>query len=345
MPQQLRLLFGNSHAIQKVVAEAGRYASTRYPMLILGERGTGKSVLARHIHGLSARQGAFIRESAAAIPANLELSHLAGHVRGSFTSADRDRAGLLESAHRGTFFLDELGLASHGLQEILLHLLDDASVRRLGEVRDRPVDVRFIGATNGDLAAMAHRGEFRRDLLDRFGYLTIRLPGLADRRDEILPLADLVLQREAAELGWPRPALSDSVRAAFMAAPWAGNIRELESVCRYAVLSAPNGGPIEMCDLPPEFVASLGEVLQSRHEQSAAERARDALARAGGNKAKAARLLGISRQQFYRLLAVTGAVVLLGVVTYGHLRLSAGRHPLQLAATRSIVRTFGRLGA
>jgi DNA-binding NtrC family response regulator len=207
------------------------------------------------------------------------------------------------------------------------------------------VDVRFIGATNGDLAAMAHRGEFRRDLLDRFGYLTIRLPGLADRRDVILPVADVVLQREAAELGWPRPALSDSVRAAFMAAPWAGNIRELESVCRYAVLSAPNGGPIEMCDLPPEFVASLGEVLQSRHEQSAAERARDALARAGGNKAKAARLLGISRQQFYRLLAVTGAVVLLGVVTYGHLRLSAGRHPLQLAATRSIVRTFGRLGA
>ena len=128
MTQQLRLLFGTSHAIQKVVADAGRYASTRYPMLILGERGTGKSVLARHIHGLSARRGAFVRESAAAIPPNLELSHLVGHVRGSFTSADRDRLGLLESAHGGTFFLDELGLASGGLQEILLHLLDDASV-------------------------------------------------------------------------------------------------------------------------------------------------------------------------------------------------------------------------
>jgi len=345
MPQQLRLLFGNSRPIQKVLADAGRYAGTRYPMLILGERGTGKTVLARHIHGLSARQGAFVKESAAAIPANLEVPHLTGHVRGTFTGADRDRVGLLESAHGGTFFLDELALASDRVQEILLHLLDDGSLRRLGEVRHRPVDVRFIGATNGDLTSLAQQGQFRHDLLDRFGYLTIRLPGLANRRDEILPLADVFLQREATELGWPRPALSDSVRAAFMTAPWEGNIRELESVCRYAVLSAPNGGPIEMCDLPAEFVGSLGEVLQSRHEQSAAERARDALTRAGGNKAKAARLLGISRQQFYRLLAVTGAVVLLGVVTHGHLRLSGGRHPLHLSAARSIVRTISRLGA
>jgi DNA-binding NtrC family response regulator len=343
MPQQLRLLFGSSRAIQKVIADAGRYATTRYPMLLLGERGTGKSALARHIHGLSSRQGAFVRESAAAIPANLELSHLAGHVRGSFTSADRDRVGLLESAHGGTFFLDELGLASDRLQEILLHLLDDASLRRVGEVRNRPVDVRFIGATNTDLTAMAERGAFRRDLLDRFGYLCIHLPKLSERKDEILPLADAFLQGEAAELGRERPVLSEAVRASFMAAPWNGNIRELEAVCRFAVLSAPSGTQIEMCDLPPEFVASLGEVLQSRHEQSAAERAREALAKAGGNKAKAARLLGISRQQFYRLLAAAGGAALgWALVTYGHSVMTIGRHALHLHASGTIERYMGR---
>ncbi|HKT60270.1 MAG TPA: sigma-54 factor interaction domain-containing protein, partial [Gemmatimonadales bacterium] len=210
MTQQLRLLFGNSRAIQQVLAESGRYAGTGYPVLILGERGTGKSVLARHIHNLSGRTGSFVRESAAAIQPNLELSYLMGHIRGSFTGADRDRVGLLESAHGGTFFLDELGLASDRVQELLLHLLDGGTIRRMGEVRDRPVDVRFIGATNANLAAMADRGAFRRDLLDRFGYLIIRLPGLAGRRDEILPLADFFLQREAARLGGVQAVLSDT---------------------------------------------------------------------------------------------------------------------------------------
>jgi two-component system, NtrC family, response regulator HydG len=344
MRQQLRLVFGSSRAMQKVLTESVRFSATRHPVLVLGERGTGKSLLARHIHGLSSRPGVFVRESCAAIPEHLEVSHLAGHVRGAFTGADRDQVGLLESAHGGTFFLDELGLASDRVQQILLHLLDEGSLRRVGEVRERLVDVRFIGATNADLAVMVGQGEFRRDLLDRFGYLTIRIPPLADRRDEILPLADTFLQREAAELGDGRPLLSESVRASLLAAPWPGNVRELEAVCRYAVLSSPQGRTIEMCDLPPEFVATLGDVLQSRHEQSAGERARDALARSGGNKAQAARLLGISRQQFYRLLAATSAVVLWTAVTTGHTDTSSGRHALHLRPPRVIARTGIRLG-
>jgi two-component system response regulator HydG len=311
MTQQLRLVFGTSRAIQQVVANCGRYAAVRYPLLLLGARGTGKSVVARHIHALSGRAGDFVKESSAAIPEHLEVSHLAGHARGAFTGADSDRVGLLESAHRGTFFLDELALASAKVQQILLHLLDDGLIRRVGEVRGRLVDVRFIAATNADLEDLVEAGLFRRDLRDRFGFLVLRLPSLAERQDEILSLADVFLQQEAAELGQQtRPVLSQQVRDCFLAAAWTGNIRELEAVCRYAVLHAAPGTPIEIDDLPPDFVATLGDVLRTRHGHSAAERARVALAHAGGNKTKAARLLGISRQHFYRLLAGVSAALL-----------------------------------
>jgi two-component system response regulator HydG len=311
MTQQLRLVFGTSCAIQQVAADCVRYAGVRYPLLILGARGTGKSVVARHIHGLSGRTGDFIKESGAAIPEHLEVSHLTGHTRGAFTGADHDRVGLLESAHRGTFFLDELALASPRVQQILLHLLDDGLIRRVGDTRVRPVDVRFIAATNAELEDMVEAGLFRRDLRDRFGFLVLKLPSLVERRDEILPLADVFLQREAAELGLAaRPVLSQQVRDCLLAAPWKGNVRELEAVCRYAVLHAAPGRPVEMDDLPPDFIATLGDVLRSRFDQSAAERVRAALARAGGNKTKAARLLGISRQHFYRLLAGVSALLL-----------------------------------
>jgi len=305
MPQQPRLVFGTSAAITKVLAECARYATTRYPILLLGERGTGKTALARHIHGLSGRQGSFIIESAAAIPEHLEVAHLGGHARGSFTGAHSDRMGLLEAAHKGTFFLDELALASPRVQEILLQVLD-GQVRRLGEVRDRQIDVRLIAATNVELDQLINQGEFRRDLRERFGYLVIRVPPLAQRADEILHLADHFLRQEAEGLGLgERPAFSEEVRACLMAAPWKGNIRELEAVCRYAVLHADPGDRIDTADLPPEFLASLGQVIQHRHDRSLAARARDALEETRGNKTEAARRLGVSRQHLYRLLAAT----------------------------------------
>ena len=308
MPQQPRLLFGTSAPMAKVLHESARYAKTGYPLLLLGEPGTGKSALARHIHELSGRTGSFIKESAAAIPEHLEVAHLGGHARGSFTGAHSDRMGLLEAAHRGTFFLDEMGLASPKVQEILLQVLD-GQFRRLGEVRDRQIDVRLIAATNAELDEIVEQGGFRRDLRQRFGYLSIRLPALALRRDEILPLADYFLGREAEVQACEQPQLSDEVRACLLAAPWKGNIRELEAVCRYAMLHIGPAGRVELADLPPEFLATTGAVLQRKHDVSLADRARKALEQTHGNKAAAARLIGISRRHMHRLLAASSAMV------------------------------------
>jgi DNA-binding NtrC family response regulator len=305
MLQPARLLFGTSRAMRQILDQCERYAKIRNPVLILGEPGTGKTAFAEYLHTLSGRSGRFIKESASHVPDNLEVAHLCGHARGAFTSADRDRAGLIEAAHEGTFFLDELGDASWRVQQILRQLLEDGSVRRIGEDRDRPVDVRFIAATNVDLELMVRAGEFRKDLFDRFGFLKVRMPPLADRRDEILPLVDFFFQRETATLGFAeRPVLSASVRACLTAAPWSGNIRELEALCVYLMVHANLDRTIEMGDLPAEFLASMGEVLQRSHEQSKVLlRAREALERAKGNKSAAARLMGVSRTQFYRLLA------------------------------------------
>lgn len=295
------LSFGHSRAIATVMGQCRRYAETNYPILILGAPGTGKTELARYIHGLSGRPGLFVPESAAAVPEHIEVSHFAGHARGAFTGADRERVGLLESAHRGTFFLDELGDASPRVQQLLRQALDNRGVHRVGEVRSRPIDVRIIAATNANLKDMVRAGLFRQDLLDRFGFIKLEMPALAERRDEILPLVDYFLQQLTRQNGQPeRPVLSDAVGGCLLAAPWRGNIRELKMLCQYMVIHADPGGVIEMRDLPPDFLAEMGDVLQVKYDRSVG--AREALAQSGGNKTVAAKLLGVSRQHFYRLL-------------------------------------------
>jgi DNA-binding NtrC family response regulator len=297
-------LFGTSAAITKVLDQCARFAHARDPVVLLGERGTGKTALAQHLHELSGRAGEFVKVSASHIPENLELAHLGGHSRGSYTGADRDQQGLLEAAHTGTFFLDELGNASPKVQEILLQVIEDGTIRRVRETRSRPLDVRFIFATNTDLADLTERGRFRKDLLDRLGFCRIRVPSLAERRDEIPQLLQLYLEREAAADRLSKvPDLSPELVGCLQAAPWPGNIRELENLCKYLVKYADLARPLELVDLPHDFVAPLGDVLRHRHDDSGARaRIRDALERTGGNKAAAARLLGMSRTHFYRLL-------------------------------------------
>jgi two-component system response regulator HydG len=316
MLPKLRLSFGASAGIARALDRSARYARTRDPIVILGERGTGKTALAQHIHALSGRTGAFIGESAPAIPKDMETAHLTGHARGAFTGAYQDRCGLLEGSHQGTFFLDEVGLASNQVQRVLLRLLESPSIRRLGETRERTVDVRLIVATNEELGALVSRGEFRADLFDRLGSMMIRLPPLQDRQDEILPLAARFLADAGEEMGLETaPSLAPEVQAFFLTARWLGNIRQLRSVCRAALAMAYPRTEVEMQDLPPEFVASLGDVGRARCTRAAdnQERLREALAQANGSKTKAARLLGISRQTLYRLLNAATAGVLAAV--------------------------------
>ena len=304
MNQQPRLLFGSSAGITKVLDQCGRFARGREPVLLEGEPGTGKTALAEHIHRLSGRPGEFVKASASHIPVNLELAHLGGHARGAYTGADRDQPGLLETAHRGTFFLDELGNASGAVQEILLQVIEDGTIRRVRELRTRPLDVKIVFATNADLPAMIARGVFRRDLYDRLGFLKIHVPSLRDRRDEIPGLLRHYLQVEAAALGLEfEPALSAELLTWLYAAPWPGNVRELENLCKRLVRYADLGRPLGLADLPDDFAARSGPDRSSTDDElTQARRANEALQQVKGNKSAAARLLGISRTEFYRRL-------------------------------------------
>ena len=294
--------------MKEVLVACERYALALAPVLILGDSGVGKTSLARHLHTLSARQGVLVKQSLASIPEHLEASVLRGHARGAFTGADRDVAGVVEQAHRGTLFLDELALASPTVQGMLLELIEDRAVTRVGEVRARPVDTWFIGATNGDLRKAVLAGEFRSDLLARFGYLRIHLPSLADRRDEIVPLIRQNLASEAAAIRRPAPVVSAALAEVLQGAPWRDNIRQVESVCRYLVLHAEPERELQVAHLPPEFLdeAGLDRAVRGRRVSGAV--ARSAVAENGGNRTRAARALGISRRHLQRLLTLPEAV-------------------------------------
>jgi two-component system NtrC family response regulator len=291
---------GESPVLRAALERIDRLAPGDLPVLILGESGTGKELAARRLHRASPRAAApFVAVNCAALSETLLLSDLFGHVRGAFTGADRERKGVFETAHGGTVFLDEIGDLPLVAQGMLLRVLQEGEVRRLGESATRRVDVRVVAATHRDLARMVAGGTFRQDLYYRLKVGTVELPPLRDRGGDVSLLADHFLARRSGR----GVRLSRQARARLLAHSWPGNVRELQNVLAAAAALA-TGGVIdpEHLDLPRIESPPAG----SYHEQVDAFRRRlieQALAACEGRQAEAARLLGISRQalsQFIR---------------------------------------------
>ncbi len=284
-----------------------RVAPTDLPALIQGETGTGKELIARAIYRNSARaHGAFVVLNCAALPATLIESELFGYVRGAFTGAQRDRMGMVASAHRGTLFLDEIGELPLELQPRLLRILQSGEFTRLGSVQPETVDVRFIAATNRDLEREVEEGRFRSDLYFRISSITLKVPPLRARPHDLHLLAEYFLNSYARRFGRQTPRLSDEAFVALAAYNFPGNVRELEGeMARLVAISNP-GAEIPAAALNERILGSRGEAREKQAEQvtltpmSLAEMEkqliRTVLETTGGNRTHAASILGITRE-------------------------------------------------
>jgi psp operon transcriptional activator len=228
---------GQSGAFLDAVERASRAAPMRRPVLVIGERGTGKELIAERLHRLSNRwEHPLVVMNCAALPETLIEAELFGHEAGSFTGATRQRVGRFEEADRGTLFLDEIGTLSKAAQERLLRAVEYGEVTRIGSSRPIRIDVRIVAATNENLPQMAEEGRFRADLLDRLCFEVITLPPLRVREGDIDVLSDYFGRRMAAEIGWERwPGFADHVRRQLDEYPWPGNVRELRNVVERSV--------------------------------------------------------------------------------------------------------------
>jgi transcriptional regulator with GAF, ATPase, and Fis domain len=240
----LEEIVGESVALARMLRELVRVAPTRISVLILGPTGTGKELAARALHRMSPRtEGPFEVVDCGAIPRELIESELFGHVRGAFTGASRDRRGAFELAHNGTLFLDEIGELPPGAQTRLLRVLQDGQLRRVGDERTIHVSVRVIAATNRDLARMAQEGRFRSDLFYRLSVFTAQMPALAERREDLGPLARHFLGLLAAETGRPEPRLSPALQRRLSEYSFPGNVRELQNILTRLILRTDSGEP------------------------------------------------------------------------------------------------------
>jgi two-component system NtrC family response regulator len=249
-------MIAGSRAMRAVTDTASRVAGSDTTVLLEGESGTGKELLAKAIHVNSGRShGPFVTVNCAAIPENLLESELFGHRRGAFTGAVSDKPGKFEAAHRGTIFLDEVGELPLLLQVKILRVLQEREVDKVGDTRPIKVDVRVIAATNRDLEKMTADASFRDDLFYRLAVVSIRMPPLRERSDDIPFLVDHFLARHAERLGRPRPAVDKAVYSAFNLYAWPGNIRELENVIERALV-LDRDGLLGLDDLPDRVKAS-----------------------------------------------------------------------------------------
>jgi len=299
-------LIASSRPMQEVVRLARQVAKSSASVLITGEPGTGKSLLAKLIHDWSDRaEKSFISVNAGGLPESVFESEMFGHVKGAFTDAKADRGGRFELADGGTLFLDEIGNVPPAQQARLLRALETGEFERVGSSRTQRADVRVVSATNADLAVMIRDGRFREDLLFRINTVEIRLPPLRERREEIIELATAQLERKTAQYGRDVKGFDAAALAALQQYAWPGNVRELNSVVERSLLLS-NGTEVGVADLR----LSAGKAPPTLEEMSLedAERAliRSAIARNGGSVQAAAEALGLSRSAMYRRLEKLG---------------------------------------
>ena len=258
-------MIGEAPAMQAVFRMIGRLAGSAMNVLISGESGTGKELVARAIYRNSPRaERSFVAINTAAIPADLLESELFGHEKGSFTGAERQRQGRFEQAAGGTLFLDEIGDMPLDLQTRLLRVLSDGTFFRVGGHKELAADVRVIAATNQELEGRVREGRFREDLYHRLNVIGIHLPALRERREDIPALVRVFLDQAAHQLQVDSKQLDEAVMTVLCEAPWSGNVRELENLCRLLTVVAP-GRTVTLADLPSGFntAASLGEPAQT----------------------------------------------------------------------------------
>jgi DNA-binding NtrC family response regulator len=302
-------MIGQDPRFRAAMVRLARLARADVPVLVVGETGTGKELAARRIHQRSARAAApFLAVNCAALSETLLLADLFGHVRGAFTGADRDRAGVFESANGGTVFLDEIGDLPPSAQGLLLRVLQEGEVRRLGESLPRRVDVRILAATHRDLARRVAAGAFREDLFYRLRVGSVDLPPLRDRGDDVQLLADHFILRLAQSAGRPIT-LTNDARSVLAVHRWPGNVRELENCLRLAAALADGALGAEHLELPAAAAAAAEPTTLPYHQELDALRRRlvaEALAACGGNGAEAARRLGLSRQALSYLVRRLG---------------------------------------
>lgn len=312
-------IIGNSEAIQKMKAQIVQAAKSSSTVLIEGETGSGKELIAHSIHSLSARRTAnFVRVNCSAIPAELMESEFFGYAPGAFTGALRKgKLGRFELANGGSIFLDEVNLLTPTMQPKFLRVLQEMEIDPVGSDRSRPVDVRVIAATNVSLEQLVQAGTFRSDLFYRLNVIRIQAPPLRERKEDIKPLVENIIQRLNDQLGMVVQGVSRGVMDMLLDYDWPGNVRELQNVVESAmnmtkttVLQVQDFGPLvqritakrhtRMSDGDPDYG------LRRSRQEFERNVVKDALTAAGGNRAKAARMLGISRTVLYKKLEKYG---------------------------------------
>jgi len=302
-------IVGDSPSFAVARHTAAQVAGRQSTVLILGETGTGKELMARMIHARSPRAGRpFIPVDCSSLSEGLFESELFGHVRGAFTGASRDSLGFIRAADGGTLFLDEIGELAASTQAKLLRVLQERRVVPVGETRGRPVDIRVVAATHRDLGAMVRAGEFRQDLFFRLNVVTLRLPPLRERSDDVLPLARHFLRVQADLYNEPLKQIAPDAITALRDYDWPGNVREVANVMEQAHVLATSDF-IELDDLPPHFrqqfaVRDLFSDL--RLEDVERRTILEALRRTKFCKAAAARLLGLNIQRLNRRITRLG---------------------------------------